>query len=278
MVRIALAQVDCTLGDVDKNLERARRQVAAAAEQGAELVVFPELSLHGYALGEVVTDNSVRADDPRLEALTRYGQDVVVGFHEDGGIRRYDSAAYLGADGSRHVHRKLYLPTYLVWEERKFSSPGQSLRAYDTRFGRMATLVCYDFWQAPLPWLATQDGAEVLVVPVASAANLGPEAVDVIAHWTDLVRFVARMHQCWVVMCNRVGTEAGAQFWGGSRIVDPTGTVVAEAPLWESALVVHDVDVSAANRLRHAVPHVVEARLGLIGREVDRLIAAGADA
>lgn len=278
MVRIALAQVDSTLGDVDKNLERARRQVAAASEQGVDLVVFPELSLHGYALGEVATDDSVRADDPRLAALTRSGPDVLVGFHEDGGIRRHDSAAYLGADGRRHLHRKLFLPNYLVWEERKHYSPGQRLRAYDTRFGRMATLICYDFWQAPLPWLAAQDGAEVLLVPVASAAGHGPDSVDVVGHWCDLVRMVARMHQCWVVMCNRVGAEAGARFWGGSRIVDPTGAVVAEAPMWEPALVVHDVDVAAANRLRHTVPHVAEARLGLVGREVDRLIAAGGDA
>lgn len=277
MPRIALAQVDATLGDVDANLKRARQQVAAAAEQGADLVVFPELSLHGFALGQIAGENTIRADDPRLAGLTRLGPDVLIGFHEHGGIRRYDSAGYLGSDGLAHVQRKLYLPNYLTWDERKFSSPGVDLRAYDTRLGRMATLICYDFWQAPMPWLATQDGAEVLLVPVASSAKDGDDALDVINIWFDLCRTVARMQQCWVVMCNRVGDEAGVRFWGGSQIVDPSGNLVVEAPLWDPALVVGDVDVSAANRLRHSVPMTAEARLGVVRRQLDRLIDEGGD-
>jgi predicted amidohydrolase len=278
MPRIALAQVDCALGEVDKNLELAQDQVSGAAAQGADLVVFPELSLHGYALGLVDGDRSLPADDPRLGSLTEPGADVLVGFHEDGGVRRYNAAAYLGTDGTRHVHRKLYLPNYLAWEERKHASAGQSLRAFDTRFGRLATLTCNDAWQPVLPWLAAQDGAEVLLVPANSAAGLGPESFDVVGYWRELLRFIARMQQCWVVFCNRVGTEAGARFWGGSCVLDPDGQVVAEAPLWDDALVVADIDISAARRRRHAVPLVAEARLGLVQRELTRLIDAGGDA
>lgn len=278
MGRIAVAQVDCALGEVEANLERAHEQITSAAARGAELVVFPELSLHGYALGLVNGDRSIPAADPRLAGLTAPGPDVLVGFHEDGGARRYNCGGYLAADGARHLHRKLYLPNYLAWEERKHASPGQAMRAFDTRLGRMATLICNDAWQPVLPWLAVQDGAEVLLVPANSAAGLGPESLDTVAYWGDLLRFVARMLQCWVVFCNRVGTEAGARFWGGSRILDPGGEVVAEAPQWEPALIVADVDTAAARRLRHQVPLVAEARLGLIQRELARLTAEGADA
>jgi predicted amidohydrolase len=278
MVQIALAQVDCVLGDVTANLAHAREAMRDAATQGIDLVVFPELTLHGYALGKVNGDHSLRADDPRLVSLAQPGVDVLVGFHEDGGVRRYNSAAYLTADGVRHVHRKLYLPNYLVWEERKHASPGQCLRAFDTRIGRVATLICNDAWQPVLPWLAAQDGAEVLLVPANSAAGPGSELLDVIGYWGELLRFIARMQQCWVIFCNRVGTEAGARFWGGSLVLDPAGQVVAEAPLWEPGLVVANIDVPAARRRRHELPLIAEARLGLIERELARLIREGGDA
>lgn len=113
MVRIALAQVDCRLGEVEANLARARE----------------------------------------------------AGFHEDSRVRAYNAASYLSAGTTVHVHRKLYLPNYLVWEERKHASPGQTMRAFDTGFGRVATLICNDAWQPVLPWLAAQDGAELLLVP-----------------------------------------------------------------------------------------------------------------
>src|SRR5262249_25160602 len=159
------------LGDVSGNLAHVRDSTRRAAAEGADLVVFPELTLHGYALGQAGGDRSLRADDPRLASLAESGADVLVGFHEDGGGRRYNSAGYLPADGEGHVHRKLYLPNYLAWEERKHASPGQSLRAFNTRIGRMATLICNDAWQPVLPWLAAQDGAEVLLVPASSAAG-----------------------------------------------------------------------------------------------------------
>lgn len=274
MVRVALAQVDCVLGKVEANLDTARDRVRRAAAEGADLVVFPELSLHGYALGELPCDTSIRADDPRLAALGDLGTDVLVGFHEDGGVRRYNAAAYLSGGAVRHVHRKLYPVNYLAWEERKHYAPGGRLRAFDCRVGRAATLVCNDAWQPMLPWLAAQDGAEVLLVPADSAAGFGPDSLDTVDYWHDLLRFAARMQQCWVVFCNRVGTEAGARFWGGSAILDPGGEVVASAPMWEEALTVAEIDVGSAHRRRHDIPLLAEARLDFLHREIRRLSEA----
>ncbi len=276
-MRVAMAQVDCVLGDVEANLDEAERRVVQAAEGGADLVVFPELSLHGYALGRVPGDRSVSVVDERLARLSRFGPDVVVGVHEDGRLRRYNSATYYSDGSLVHTHRKLYLPNYLDWEERKHASPGSAMRAYDTRHARMATLVCNDAWQPVLPWLAAQDGAEVLLVPTNSAAGLAPGAVDTISYWRDLLLFIARMQQCWVVFVNRVGEEAGASFWGGSRVLDPWGEVAGEAPLREPSLTVVDLDVAAARRRRREMPLLQESRFGLVSREVNRLLEEGAD-
>ncbi|MET7360554.1 nitrilase-related carbon-nitrogen hydrolase [Streptomyces sp. NPDC005562] len=279
-MRVALAQTDCALGEVEENLRTAREQLALAATQGADLVVFPELSLHGYHLGGLAKDTSITVDDPRLLALTEPGgPDALVGLHEHTALRAYNTSAYFSGGRPLHVHRKLYLPNYLAWEERKHVSPGQHLRAYDLPggHGRAATLVCNDAWQPVLPWLAVQDGAEVIVVPTNSAASLDPEAMDTGLYWDTLLSNTARMLQCWVVFVNRVGNENGASFWGGSRVVDPRGTVVAQAPKWEPGLVTVDIDVHEARRARRAVPLVAEARLGLVEREVRRLIDEGGD-
>ncbi|MGX1669618.1 nitrilase-related carbon-nitrogen hydrolase [Streptomyces sp. NPDC055400] len=278
-MRVALAQTDCVLGDVDENLTVAREQTEQAAAQGADLVVFPELSLHGYHLGALRQDVSLPVTDPRLAALSTLGADVVIGLHEHTSLRAYNTSAYYAGGQLLHSHRKLYLPNYLAWEERKHVSPGQHLRAYDLPHGhgRAATLVCNDAWQPVLPWLAVQDGAEVVIVPANSAATLDPEAMDTGLYWDTLLAYTAKMLQCWVVFVNRVGNEHGASFWGGSRVVDPRGTVVAQAPKWEPSLVTIDIDLHEARRQRRVVPLVAEARLGLIDREVRRLIDEGGD-
>lgn len=277
-MRVALAQLDCPVQDVEKNLVPIREISAEANSRGADVTVFPELATHGYALASVVGDRSVNSRDPRLAELSHGGSDVLIGFHEDGGLRTFNSAAYLARGGLVHVHRKLYLPNYLVWEERKHGSPGQSLRAFDTSHGRFATLICNDAWQPVLPWLLVQDGAEVLFVPTNSASEFGPASLDTIDYWDLLLMHIARMQQCWVVFVNRVGTEAGARFWGGSRVIDPAGHVVAQAPLWEPELLTVDIDVSAARRRQREVPLLAEARLALIEREVRRLTEEGGDA
>lgn len=274
-MRVSLAQCDCTLGDVDSNLKRLSELTAQANAGGADLTVFPELATHGYSLGSIACDCTLTARDARMAELSMGRSDVLVGFHEDGGVRAFNSAAYLSGGELVHRHRKLYLPNYLFWEERKHSSPGQSLRAFDTAHGRFATLICNDAWQPMVPWLAAQDGAEVLLIPTNSAVGHGSDSVDTIDYWNLLLRSVARMQQCWVIFVNRVGTEAAARFWGASRVVDPKGEIVAEAPMWEEALITVDIDVAAARKRRRQLPLLADARLPFVAATVRRLIADG---
>jgi predicted amidohydrolase len=177
-----------------------------------------------------------------------------------------------------HVHRKLYLPTYDIWEEHKHFSPGQTLRAFDTRFGRLGMLTCNDAWQACPPFLLAQDGAEVLLIPTNSVDSRAPEVIDTPAYWRDVLRAVARMNELWLIFVNRIGAQNGLDFWGGSCVVDPTGALVAEAPTKEEALLVVDIDVAAARRRRRQLPLLKDARLGLLVRELERLIAEGGNA
>jgi predicted amidohydrolase len=275
-LNVALAQVDCVLGDVPENTRRARDAITRARAAGADLVVFPELSLTGYALGTVTEDVALTLDDPAITELAAVSDDiaVVVGLVEHGRVQTYNTALYLEGGGISHVQRKTHLPTYGRFEEHKHFSEGPQLRAFDTRLGRFAVLICNDAWQAPLAYVAAHDGARVLIVPACSSLEpgSGTDPAEIERDWSDLLRFHARFLQAWVVFVNRVGEEAGLTFWGGSQVVDPWGRIVAQAPRAESALVHAEIDLAAVRRRRREIPLLKEPRLGLLRREVDRLI------
>jgi predicted amidohydrolase len=279
-LRVGLAQIDSKLGDLDTNLERAGAAIAEARAGGADLVVLPELSLSGYAIGSSDSEVALHADDPALGELAGAVGDgaVTIGFPElSQGGRVYNSAAYFEAGALVHVHRKLYLPTYAGFEERKHFSVGNAMRAFDAGVGRMALLICNDAWQPAMAFVAAQDGAEWMIMPTASAHSDLYE-LDVREYWRDITTLYARLFECYVVFVNRVGEECGLRFWGGSRVVDPLGRVVAEAPEDEAAVVVSgDLDPGAARRRRRRLPLTREARLVLLARELSRLIEEGGD-
>ena len=281
-MRITLAQVDAHLGDIDANVELAAEVIGEATNASSDLVVFPELHLSGYNVGAVDDDLSMRPDDPRIEKLARLAGSagLLVGFVESGpqGPHTYNSTAVYQGGRLVHVHRKLYLPTYAPFEERNHFTPGPTLRAFslepDTR---MAVLVCNDAWQPQLAFLATQDGARVLLVPAASAQSRFPEHYDSHEYWHDITHFYGRMFQVFVVFVNRVGDEGPLRFWGGSHVIDPWGNVVAESSQGDPQSLTVDLDLAEVRRRRRQVPLVKEARLGLIQREITRLVEEGGD-
>jgi predicted amidohydrolase len=263
-VRIALAQLDAVLGDVEANLERARAAIAEATASGADLVVFPELYLSGYALRGVAEDTARVAAD----VAAHLRGPALVGFHEADGESRHNSAAYVAVGAVVHTQRKLYLVDYEPFGEDELFAPGSELRAFDTPLGRFATLICNDAWQPFLPFVATQDGADVLFVPSCSSTVV-PEAE---AYWYELTRFHARMLQCFVVFVNRVGSEGGFTFWGGSHVVAPDGKALAEAPRSEEAIVYADLDLEQVHERRRRLTIVGDPRLDLVRAELERLV------
>jgi len=278
---ITLAQLAPVLGDLAANLARAEEVLSEVGEH-SDLVVFPELFLTGYSIGTVEEDVSLYPDDERIRRMARAADraGVVIGFveAEPRGVFTYNSAAYYQDGALQHVHRKLYLPTYSIFEERKHFTPGPSLQAFRVHQGhRAAILICNDAWQPQLAFLATQDGAHILLVPTASAQSTFPEHYDSETYWMDITRFYARMFQVFVVFVNRVGSEQEQHFWGGSHVVDPWGEVIAQAKQDVEEVLTVDIDLAQVTRRRRAIPLVKEARLGLIRREVERLLREDGD-
>jgi predicted amidohydrolase len=257
-MRIALAQFDSRLGDVESNARRARKTIADAHARGAVLVVFPELYLSGYVVGSAALETAVTAE---AAAVAADGTAALIGFHERAGEERYNSAVYAEATGMPlHVHRKLFLVDYPPFCEDAHFSPGQSLRSFDTALGRVAVLICNDAWQPFLPSFAVQRGAELLLIPSASSTEV-PVAE---AYWRDMTRLYARLLECYVVFVNRVGEESGFTYWGGSHVVDPFGEIVVEAPRFEEALLLGEIDLDRVAARRRELPLVGKPRPELL--------------
>jgi predicted amidohydrolase len=265
-LRVRLLQTEPVLGKVEANLARLDELVAASS--GADLVVTPELATHGYHLGLLDDSEPLSLSDPRVTALGRHGPTVVVGMVEQAGHRVHNTAAVVGAD-SVGAQRKLYLPTYRQWEEHKHFSPGGAITHHEVAGTRLAVLICNDLWQPVLPWLAAHGGAEVLVVPVNSVVSeVGRPTSEV---WESILVHAALALQTYVVFVNRVGLEGGGRFWGGSRVIGPTGeTVLRLGDDVEEGEV--ELDIPGLRRLRREWPLLRETRPELIAAEAQRLV------
>jgi len=279
-VRVALAQVAPYLGEVAANLEMAAERVRASAAQGADLVVFPELALTGYLLSDLVPEVAMPATDPRLAAMSREapGRLVAIGFVEETAEHRYANTAALLRDGELvGLHRKVYLPTYGMFDEGRFTRPGDRIRTIEVGepLGRVGLSICEDFWHPSLPLLQAQDGAALLVNLAAGPARAPGSAAGLaaIAGWHKMQETYALLGTVAVAFCNRVGNEEGLTFWGGSRLIGPGGAVIAEAPLYEEALVVGSLDTDDLRMQRYQLPILADERLELTRRELDRIIA-----
>lgn len=276
-MRIALAQLAPRLGDLDANADKAVEAVRRARNDGADLVVLPELFLSGYRMELLNDDVAVDVHDERLRRIAAAAGEgaVLVGFVEAGRVYAHNAAVYFENGVPLHVHRKLYLVSYSIFEESKHFRPGTSVRAFDTRVGRMATLLCNDAWQPQLAWLAVQDGAKVLLVPSNSASSRFTDVIEAEHYWRRITRFYASMLSCYVVFANRVGSEQDLSFWGASHVVDPWGEVVAEAPCDEEAVLHVDIDLHSVRTRRRQVPLVKDGHLGVMQRELTRLVDEG---
>jgi predicted amidohydrolase len=277
--RIGLAQYAPRLGEVDANLELADAWLRRAAGEGAQLVAFPELALSGYLLSDLVPEVAMRASDARLATLSRAapGVLVVIGLVEETDDHRYCNSAALLRDGELvGVHRKVYLPTYGLFDEGRFTRPGQQIRTQEVGepLGRIGLSVCEDFWHPSLPMLQAQDGASLLVNIAAGPARApGSDAgTRAIAGWHKMQDTYALLGTVAIAFCNRVGNEEGLTFWGGSRILGADGSVIAEGPLQEEALVMGSLETDDLRMQRYQLPLLADERLELVRRELDRII------
>ena len=281
-IKLALSQMNTVLGDVRANLDKHLQIINQACDQGADLLVFPELSLTGYILQDLVPDVALRPDGDNeiFRALIQASRkiDLVVGFvQEDERNRFYIASAYLSGGKIVHVHQKIYLPTYGLFDESRFFAWGDQVRAFDTRFGRVGILICEDFWHASLPYILWQDGADLMIFTSASPGR-GLSEQDQLdsARWVDHInRAYASLFTTFVAHTNRVGYEDGLHFWGGAMIYDPNGDVIARAPQHEEALLVQQIDLRQLHRTRIRLPLLRDERTTLVQRELTAYSIAG---
>ncbi|MGK2851834.1 MAG: nitrilase-related carbon-nitrogen hydrolase [Candidatus Limnocylindrales bacterium] len=280
-VRIALAQIAPGLGQLEANLTRHHELLGAAREAGADLVVFPELGLTGYQLQDLASEVAMRLDDPRLATLAAAttGLSAVVSFVEESADHRLFIAAVLLEDGEiRHVHRKLYLPTYGLFDERRFFAPGDMLRAVPSRLGvGLGIGVCEDFWHLSVPQLLALDGAQILInvssSPGRDLAATNEVGLGTATSWRNLMRTYAQLTTSFVIFCNRVGVDESISFWGGSEVIGPDGAAIFSAPLYDEGLYTVDIAPADIRRERIGLPLLRDERPELHARELGRIVA-----
>jgi NAD+ synthetase len=262
-LRVALVQFKPTKGDVAGNLSAVAAQVSDLGAT-ADLVIFPETCLSGYFVEGGVAEAALAAE--RMAELLGPADDdapdVVLGFYERWRRQLYNSVAYLtpenGAWKVRHVHRKMFLPTYGVFDEARFVEPGTELRAFDTRVGRIGMLICEEMWHSMPANILALGGAELIVVVSASPArDFGPAGNGKPANlerWERMAVGAASEHGVFVAVAQLVGSEGGKLFPGGSLMVGPEGSVLARGELLEAGVTVASLDASAIDRARVHTP------------------------
>ncbi len=278
-MRLALVQMNTTLGKVEKNLEKHLDYIEKAHQAGAELIIFPELSLTGYVLQDLVSTvaHQPTQDDPVFKPLLEASKkiDMMVGFvEEDQRNRFYISAAYLSNGAVSHVHRKVYLPTYGLFDEGRFFAWGDQVRAFDTRFGRAGMLICEDFWHASPPYLLWLDGADLLFFISASPGRgLTADPLLENVRWVEHInRAYASLFTSFVFYTNRVGFEDGLNFPGGAAVFDPNGSIQDKAPYHDEFMLISDVDLNELHRTRARLPLLRDERTALVQRELNRIL------
>lgn len=288
-VNVALAQVQPVTGDKIANLRTFVDYLDRAAEQGAQLVVFPELALTGYGCGDAFFDVAEPVPGPATERLSEEARKrnlhVIWGMPERGlpGIV-YNSAVLVGPDGHVGTWRKHTLPGHATdlggpgaFPDRRFFRAGNRSPVFDTPLGRIGMMVCYDVFFPEIARLLVLKGADLLVGISGSPSFERPI-------FEPLVKARAMENTCWFAYCNMAGTEAGVTYWGGSRIVGP-GTletkvpgepIVCQAPYDVEALVCATVDYEQTHRFRPLFPVLRDLRAEMYA-QLEEALAAGLD-
>jgi NAD+ synthase (glutamine-hydrolysing) len=283
-LKLALAQTYPKLGDNSYNLDKHLEFIDKAHDEGADLVIFPEASMSGYQVQDLTAEVALKAKptDPIFGRMLEASKDIDVAFgfiHEDDRHRFYIASAYLSAGEVVHVHHKVYLPTYTMFDDARYFSAGKHIRAFDTRWGRMGMLICEDFWHMSAAYLLWMDGADMLLLMSASPGRgVSAEPKLASSRWVELVnQAYGSFFTSYIVHVSRVGYEDGKVFWGGSSIVDPDGNMIAQAPYFDETLLVKELDLNSLHRVRAQLPILRDERPELTAQELQRILTERAN-
>jgi len=261
---IAIAQIDSTVGNLEKNIAHHIAFIKKAIAKKAQIVVFPELSLTGYSIKDLNWDLALRAEPNRYfsELVTLSKKiTIIAGAIEEAVNYGIYNSAFVFEDGKIYsAHRKNYPPTYGMFEEMRYFSQGKDVRVFNSKYGKLGILICEDMWHMSLPYILAHDGADVIISLTASPTRVSGASEDLTAAAVnhEQHRAYARLLSTYIVFANRVGVEDGVNFWGGSQIVGPNGDAVAKAKLFEEDLITASIDGNEIRRARRFSRHFVD--------------------
>ena len=265
-LRVALVQSKPAKGEYTRNLAETGKAFEQLRPSPPDLVVLPEAALTGYFLEGAVYELALPVQTFAHD-LARTWRDactepvyLAAGFFENDGGTYYNSALFLHVDRRGetivHLHRKMFLPTYGVFDEERFLSRGRKLGVFSTRFGTMALLICEDAFHAITPTIAAIKGARIVIIPSASPGR-GIERdgeLESIARWRDILRDAAMEHGIYIIYAGLTGFEGGKGMSGSSCVVDPRGRVLVQAPPTQACIVRAELDLREIDLARASLP------------------------
>jgi predicted amidohydrolase len=255
-MKLGLAQISPYLGDVKRNFDLHLHYIEKSRKKKVDLLIFPELSLTGYTLKDLVEEVAVSPkNDPYFKKLKVLSREIsfILGFVEEKekGLF-YNSAAFFSGGKILHIHRKVFLPTSGMFEEAKFYAQGKNLKSFITPFSKMGIMICREFLHYGASYLLFAGGAEMIIV-LSAAPGRGVEkgeGFETSRMWELMGETISRFSTVFLVYCNRVGFEDGAVFAGGSFIYNPLGQCVARASYFNKDFLLQEIDLNEIRQVR----------------------------
>jgi len=259
-IKLALCQISSKRENKDANLQKIETLTKRAKQEGVDLVVFPEMSLTGYVLHDQVYGLAETIPGPsvkRVEELAKKaGMHIIFGMPElcdKAQATIYNTAVLVGPKGLIGKYRKMYLPTHSVFEEKRYFRPGYEPAAFQTDLGNIGLTICYDIFFPEVFRLPRLKGAQLIVCISASPAVRS-------TYFEILTTARALENTAYLAYVNLSGMEDGLQFWGGSRLVSPTGDVLAKAKYDEEDFVICEVDYADLRTAETFIPTLRDLR------------------
>ncbi|KPK21507.1 MAG: nitrilase [Nitrospira bacterium SG8_3] len=302
-MKVAIYQTDPVLLDLKVNLEEVIEKINHGREQGAQLNVFPELALTGYFVGQRYHEVALRLDSQEVRKLTSAtkGTAAVVGFIEETPSMNFYDSALVAVDGEiQFAYRKLNLPNYGVFEERKIFAPGKRVPVFRLHGFAIATFICNDLWHPSIPYLSVCRKADIFVTIINSTEDAMGDEFSNMETWGIINTFYARVFGIYNICANRVGEEsfenrrtrtdvspvktkrgkksrsldrtAFYRFWGGSEIVNPYGQTIAKAVLYEPDHITAEITRDLLRKKRILLPYLRNDDPYFTHRELHRIL------
>ncbi len=274
-MRIVIGQMSCKLGDIDYNREKHMGILKKSLSLKGDITVFPELSLTGYSLNDIVSDVYLHKDDDFFNEFINVSKKPFI----VGGVERgdddflYNSAFFISED-QRLTHRKMYLPTYGMFDEERFFKQGNKYTTFELNGIKCGIAICEDMWHMSVPYVYALKGVKVLFAVAASPGKgIGSDDLPLNAkRWQGMLYVYSMLLGMYIVFVNRSGVEEGVSFWGGSAVYSPGGNKVIEAKYYDEDIIFYDIDENEIVNYRIKAPFMKNENIELVKRELERIL------